>query len=193
LSPRMGLVIDQERCLGCETCTVACRVENKPKAGRWIRVETVGGEHKDTPAGHYPDLRMDFLPRLCMHCTHPPCLEVCASEAIYKRDDGLVVLEGARCNSCMACLQACPYGAICYSSKADVVEKCNLCHHRIDDGLEPFCVICCEGQAMHFGDLDDPLSQVSRLIAARGAFNLMPEAGTSPSVYYCPPRERRKL
>lgn len=193
MSPRLGLVIDQERCLGCETCTVACHMENSPTAGPWIRVETVGGTNKDTPAGRYPDLRLDFLPRLCLHCTRPPCIEACPTEALWKREDGLVLLDQNKCNGCQACLEACPYGAISYSPKTGLVEKCHLCHQRIDQGLEPFCVICCEGQAMHFGDLDDPGSQVSRLIATRGAFTLMPEKGTGPAVYYCPPRERRKL
>jgi len=193
LSPRLGLVIDQERCLGCETCTVACRMENSPTVGPWIRVETVGGERKDTPAGHYPNLRMAFLPRLCMHCTHPPCIEVCPTEAIWKREDGLVLLDEGKCDGCQACVEACPYGAILYSPKTGLVEKCDLCCHRIDLGLEPFCVVCCEGQAIHFGDLDDPTSQVSKLIATKGAFTLMPEAGTTPSIYYCPPREPRRL
>jgi len=168
-------------------------MENSPTVGPRIRVETVGGEGKDTPAGHYPNLRMAFLPRLCMHCTHPPCIEVCPTEAIWKREDGLVLLDEGKCDGCQACVEACPYGAILYSPKTGLVEKCDLCCHRIDLGLEPFCVVCCEGQAIHFGDLDDPTSQVSKLIATNGAFTLMPEAGTTPSIYYCPPREPRRL
>ena len=193
MSPGLGLVIEQERCLGCETCTVACQMENSPTAEPWIRVETVGADRKDTPAGHYPKLRLDFLPRLCMHCTHPPCIEACPTGAILKRDDGLVLLAEDKCNGCQTCVEACPYGAILHSPKTGLVEKCNLCCHRIDQGLEPFCVVCCEGQAMHFGDLDDPTSQVSKLIATKGAFPLLPEAGAGPSVYYCPPREPRRL
>jgi len=156
-------------------------------------VETLGAGRKDTPAGQYPDLSMDFLPRLCMHCASPPCVEVCSSGALWKREDGVVILDGERCDGCQACVEACPYGAIAPSSGTGPVEKCNLCAHRLDQGLEPFCVVCCEGQAMHFGDLNDPASRVARLIASRGAFTLMPEAGTDPAIYYCPPRERRGL
>jgi Fe-S-cluster-containing dehydrogenase component len=90
-------------------------------------------------------------------------------------------------------METCPYEALLLSPEEDKVEKCSLCSHRIDQGLEPFCVICCEGQAMHFGDLSDPSSTVSRLVVERGAFQLNPEAGSGPSVFYCPPRERRRL
>ena len=168
-------------------------MENAPAAGPWIRVETVGGDGKDVPVGHYPDLKMEFLPRLCMHCEYPTCIEACPTGAIGKRGNGLVLLDEDKCNGCQACVDACPYGAISYSAKTGLVEKCHLCQHRIDQGLEPFCVVCCEGQAMHFGDLDDPTSEVSQLITARHAFLLMPETGAGPSVYYCPPRERRRL
>ena len=85
------------------------------------------------------------------------------------------------------------YGAIVFNSETDKAEKCNLCRHRIDEGLEPFCVICCEGQALYFGDLNDPVSKVSKLLSAGNGYTLKPEAGTGPSVYYCPPKEPRRL
>jgi len=190
---RLGLVIDLERCIGCGTCTVACKVENSPTtASSWIWVETLGGQ-KDTPTGQYPDLKMEFIPHLCMHCANPACLEVCHTSALWKREDGLVLLDKEKCDGCQACVAVCPYQAIVYSSKTELVEKCDLCAHRIEQSLEPFCVVCCEGQAMHFGDLNNPASEVSRLVADRDTFTLMHEAGTSPSIFYCPPRERRRL
>ena len=187
------MVIDQERCIGCEACVVACKIENGPTAEPWISVDTVVGNQGDIPVGEYPNLRLDFLPRLCMHCARPPCLEVCSSQALWRREDGLVILDNKKCDGCLACVEACPYRIIIYSPKTGLVEKCDLCAHRIDRGLEPFCVICCEGQAMNFGDLNDPASEVSRLIASRDTFSLMPELGTSPSVYYCRLKERRPL
>jgi len=192
LSRRYALVIDQERCIGCEACTVACKIENKA-ATYWIRVETQNAAKKDTPQGRFPDLMMTFLPHLCMHCDEPPCADACPVEAIVKSEDGPVVLEEQKCDGCRACLDACPYDAICFSQEKEVVEKCNFCVHRIEQGLEPFCVVCCEGQAMFFGDLNDPSSQVSMIVADRETFQLNPEAETGPSVYYCPPKPRRKL
>jgi len=128
-----------------------------------------------------------------MHCANPACVEYCPIGALWKREDGLVLIDGEKCDGCQACVAACPYGTIVYSAEMEAVEKCDLCAHRIDQGLEPFCVVCCEGQAMYFGDLNDPSSEVSRLLADRGTFTLMPEAGTSPSIFYCPSRERKKL
>jgi Fe-S-cluster-containing dehydrogenase component len=193
VAKRLGLVIDQERCIGCEACTVACRVENEPSAGRWIRVETIGGARKDTPAGHHPDLKMEFLPQTCMHCADPPCADACPEAALVKRDDGPVVLDEGKCTGCQACIDACPYEAILHSEEKNLVEKCDLCDHRIDAGLEPFCVVCCEGQAIFFGDLGDPDSEVAQRVAAQKAYQLKPEAGTNPGVWYCPPKERRPL
>ena len=190
MTKRLGLVIDQERCIGCEACTVACKIEHKPANVSFIRVEILGGQ-----AGRerYPDLRMDFLPRLCMQCEYPPCLEACPKEALFKRKDGPVVLDEEKCDGCQICVEVCPYQAVQFNSEKGQVEKCDFCSHRIDQGLEPFCVICCEGQAMHFGDLNDPHSEVSRLISSREGFQLNLEANTHPSVFYCPPRKRRRL
>ena len=104
-----------------------------------------------------------------------------------------VVFEEDKCDGCLACTDACPYDAILSNEEKGTVEKCQLCSHRIDEGLEPFCVVCCEGQAMHFGDLEEPDSEVARLIHDRKAFQLKSQLGTGPSVYYCPPKERRRL
>ena len=192
MKKRFALVIDQERCIGCEACTVACKIENKGTE-RWIRVITEKVVQKDTPQGRFPDLKMSFLPRLCNHCDDPPCVDACPLEALTKREDGPVVLDDERCDGCRICMEACPFGAIFYNRESDKVEKCNLCVHRIDKGLEPFCVICCEGQAMFFGDLNDPAVKAAQIVDDKEPFQLKPEEGTDPSVYYCPPKEPRGL
>jgi tetrathionate reductase subunit B len=192
LKKRFGLVIDQERCIGCEACSVACMLENKTGAPL-IRVKTQNVEQQDTPEGRFPDLKMCFLPMLCNHCAHPPCVDVCPPGALAKRKDGPVVLDEEVCDGCQACIEACPFDAVLYDSEKEKAEKCSFCVHRIDRGLEPFCVICCEGQAIHFGDLSDPDSEVSRIISQKEA--VLPEASgeVEPSVYYCPPRAPRGL
>ena len=192
MNKRLGLVIDQERCIGCEACTVACKIENN-STSHWIQVETLNVAQKDTPSGKFPDLKMEWLPRLCNHCSNPPCVGVCPNEALIKREDGPVILIEENCNGCQACLNACPYNVIQFNEQNNIIEKCHLCVHRIDKGLDPFCVICCEGQAIYFGDFNNPDSEVSQIVKNRETFKLKPEAGTEPSVFYCPPMPRRKL
>jgi tetrathionate reductase subunit B len=186
------LVIDLERCIGCEACTVACRLEND-STQNWIRVETQNTAHDDTHQDLFPNLRMSFLPRLCNHCAIPLCVDVCTLGALYKRKDGPVVLDQGKCVGCKACIEICPYDAILFNTDTQKAEKCNLCIHRTDKGLEPFCVKCCEGQAMHFGDLNDTSSIVSKLLATRDTFQLNPQTGTDPSIYYCKPKAPRGL
>ncbi len=186
MSKRYGLVIDLDRCMGCEGCIIACKVENNLNKVSGIRVDTVGGVHKDTPTGKFPNLSMYYLPVPCMHCDDPPCMDVCTEDAIYKRQDGIVLIDEEKCNSCQACIPACPYDALTYDNHKDAIVKCTLCNHRIDEGLDPFCIVCCEAEAIFFGDLNDPESKVSKLVSQRSAYTLKPEAGTVPAVYYCP-------
>jgi len=192
MSKRLGMAIDQERCIGCEACSVACRLENETDL-LWIKVETQGGVEKDTPSGTHPNLTMNFLPRLCNHCDNPPCVEVCPVDALIKQKDGPVILDKDLCTGCKACITECPYNIISFNEKSNLAEKCNLCVHRINQGVEPFCVICCEGQALFFGDLNDPNSKISQLISSRNTFQILSEKGTDPCVYYCPPKPKMNL
>jgi len=191
-SKRLGMVVEQERCIGCEACSVACRIENN-STDFWIKVETQGTSVKDTPVGRFPDLTLNFLPRFCNHCENPPCIESCPVDALQKRDDGIVILDQNLCTGCQACLDACPYDIIVFDENHNVAEKCNLCAHRVDKGLEPFCVLCCEGQALHFGDLNDPESNITKLLSKDDVFQLKPDEGTKPKVYYIPPRPKKRL
>ena len=188
MASRYGLVIDLERCIGCHTCTIACKLENGFDKDSGIRVQTIGGPHRDTPAGKAPNLSMHFLPKPCMHCDEPPCREACPLEAITKRDDGIVLVDEEKCDGCGSCVSECPYDVLVLDEEKDIVRKCSLCSHRVEEGLDPFCVVCCETEAMYFGDLNDPDSQISKLIAERGAATLDPEKGTGPAIYYCPTR-----
>jgi Fe-S-cluster-containing dehydrogenase component len=192
VNQRLGLIIDQERCIGCEACTVACIKENRGQSS-WIKVLTIDSPHKDTPTGTFPNLSMHFLPTLCNHCQQPPCADACPLAAIVKSSNGPVLLDEEKCDGCQACLDACPYGAINFSDAENKAEKCNLCIHRIEKGLEPFCVICCEGQAIHFGNINDPDSTVAQLFNSGESFCLQPREGTDPAVHYLPPKKPRGL
>jgi tetrathionate reductase subunit B len=136
----------------------------------------------------YPQLSMHFLPVLCMHCETPSCMEVCPQEAIFKRPDSIVMIDVEKCDGCGVCLSACSYDALLLDEQRDIARKCTLCAHRIDQGLEPFCVTCCSAEAMVFGDLNDADSHISKMIKERQAGFVQPEAKTNPAVYYCPTR-----
>jgi tetrathionate reductase subunit B len=189
---QLGMIIDQERCIGCEACTVACKIENNT-TNYWIKIETQGGAVKDTPCGNFPNLTMEFLPKLCNHCENPPCVESCPENALQKRDDGIVLLDQELCNGCQSCLTACPYNIIVFDDETNLAGKCNFCAHRVDQGLEPFCVICCEGQAIHFGDINDSSTAISKLRSEKSSFQLKPEEGTTSKVFYIPPRPKKRL
>jgi len=193
VSKRYGLVIDLERCIGCHTCTIACKVENGIEEGSWMEVRTIGGAGMDTASGEFPDLTMHYEPKPCMHCDEPPCIDACSPGALYKRDDGIVLVDTDKCDGCQMCLSVCPYGVLHFDAAKNVIGKCTFCAGRIDQGLDPFCVICCQGEAMFFGDLADPESEVSRLAASRDAYVLLPGAETGPAVRYLPPMKPRGL
>ena len=188
MAARYGLVIDLSRCTGCQTCVVACKAENGLERASGMRVETIGGPQRDTPAGVHPNLEMHYLPVPCMHCGQAPCLPSCPTEAIYRRPDGIVLIDEEKCNGCQMCLESCPYGVMIYDPEKDKVWKCSLCAHRIDQGLEPFCVVCCEMEAIFGGDVNDAEATVCEMMRAKKAHPLKAELGTDPAVRYCPPR-----
>lgn len=144
-----------------------------------------------------PAMSVHF-PRSCLHCEAPDCVTVCPTGASYKRaEDGIVLVDEDKCIGCKLCSWACPYGAREYSEQRGVMQKCTLCVDRIynesfaESDRKPACVMACPTRARHFGDLGDPASAVSRLVAERDGFALMPELGYAPVNRYLPPRPRR--
>jgi len=187
-----GMAMDLSRCIGCHACSIACKIENGLEVGmNWHRVETIGepgakvGE--DLPAGTFPDLSMYWLPIPCMHCINPPCMAVCPASAISKRADGIVLIDKEKCIGCKYCVWACPYEVPQFNPLDGTVEKCTFCAHRVDQGEEPFCVHVCVYGARVFGDINDPHSEVSKLIARKHGRVLLPEQGVEPAVYYLGP------
>lgn len=209
---RWGMVIDQDRCIGCWTCAVACKEENnQPEGVWWNHILTVGGEELDTPAGEWPELELAYQPVNCFHCENPPCVRVCPVGATYQRDDGIVMMDYDRCIGCRYCMVSCPYSVRVFNWEEPtqippaegtfhvgaaekgprpkgVVEKCDFCYHRVDDGLQPFCIEVCPARARIFGDLNDPDSDVSELIRTKPTERVREDLGTEPSVYYITPR-----
>lgn len=177
-TPRWAFVIEPRRCIDCEACMIACTVENRVPLGHhrnWI-----GHQEK----GAFPNVSVLFTPENCHHCTNPPCERVCPTGATYRREDGLVLIDYDRCIGCRYCMQACPYDARYFDEESGVVDKCTFCVHRLDAGLPPACVETCVGGSRHFGDLNDPASEVSKLLARHRSYTLYPEAGSGPAIYY---------
>ncbi|MDY7077383.1 MAG: 4Fe-4S dicluster domain-containing protein [Chloroflexota bacterium] len=199
-----GMVIDLRKCIGCKACTIVCKRTNKVPTDCWRWIVDCG-------LSEPPERQRTFLPMSCMHCDEPPCMAVCPTGATYQRHDGVVDVYHELCVGCGYCIVACPYRArsIVFHQKPGVADhdldhtehlgvatKCNFCLPLVDAGLTqglqpgldpdatPACVLSCSANALHFGDLDDPDSEVSRLIRENKTARLQEELETEPSVYY---------
>jgi molybdopterin-containing oxidoreductase family iron-sulfur binding subunit len=208
---RWAMAVRTQKCPpGCKECIDACHGEhNVPDFGnpkdevKWIWTEPFGDvfpgqEHK------YVDERMKVKPVLvlCNHCDNPPCVRVCPTQATFKRkEDGIVMMDYHRCIGCRFCIAGCPYGArsmnfrdprpFIKKIKPDfptrskgVVEKCNFCEEKLAKGIVPACVEACKDKALVFGDLENPQSEIRKIIQAQLTLRRRPELGTKPQVYY---------
>ncbi len=173
-----GFIIDNRKCIGCHACTVACKSEHDVPIGvnrTWV---------KYIEKGEFPDTRRLFSVMRCNHCADAPCVEICPTEALYTRADGIVDFDDRRCISCKACTQACPYDSIYINPDTMVAQKCNYCSHRTDIGLEPACVVVCPEHAIISGDMDNPLTEISNLLARETVSVRKAEKGTNPKLFY---------
>ena len=175
---RYGFAIDHRTCIGCHACTVACKTEHQIPVGQfrtWV---------KYVDSGTFPDSTRDFGVMRCNHCTDAPCVEICPTSSLFKRDDGIVDFDSEICIGCKSCMQACPYDAIYIDKDTNTAAKCNFCAHRVDNGLEPACVTVCPTHSIWVGDLEDPASGISQLLAAHETTVRAPEQRTGPNVHY---------
>jgi tetrathionate reductase subunit B len=175
---KYAIIIDASRCIDCKACMIACKVENNIPEGswrNWIRpLLDRSGERKS-----------EFQPGQCMQCDSPSCVAACPVGATYKQPDGLVVIDPKKCIGCGNCITACPYGARYRNSTRHIADKCDFCEHRLKRGEEPACVVTCPTKTRIFGDLNDPQSEVSRLVKEEKLVRVVaPHINTRPNIYY---------
>ena len=155
---RHAIITDLNRCVGCLTCSVACKLVNNVEPGAfWNKVLRIGPHPTSTGSGHFPDVEMYYLPLTCQHCENPECVAVCPTEASHIAEDGTVQINKEKCIGCQFCAMACPYGVRYLNQEERVVEKCTLCQQKTINGELPECVSQCGGRARFFGDLDEGL------------------------------------
>jgi len=180
---KYGIVIDASKCIDCKACMIACKVENNVPEGfwrNWIRpLWDMSGTSKS-----------EFQPGQCMQCETPSCVAACPVDATYKQADGLVVIDSLKCIGCGNCVSACPYGARYRDPGTRQADKCDFCEQRLKRGAEPACVTTCPTKARTFGDLNDPQSEVSRMVKEEKLVRVnAPHVDTRPNIYY---RERTR-
>ena len=173
------IVVNLDRCTGCYSCEITCKMENDVALGEyWNKMLQRG------PFGDYPNMTRYPLPTMCQQCADAPCVHVCPTGASYRDGNNVVLIDREKCIGCKYCMMACPYGVRSWNAAEKCAEKCTLCRERTDRGEEPMCVVCCPTHARIFGDLDDPDSAVSRLRRDQGAEVLLEDKGTRPQVFY---------
>ena len=175
---KYGFVIDNRKCIGCHACTVACKSEHDVPVGvnrTWV---------KQVEKGEYPDTRRVFSVMRCNHCTDAPCVDICPTQALYIREDGIVDFDNRRCIGCKGCMQACPYDALYIDPETHTAAKCNYCAHRVDVGLEPACVNVCPEHAIVSGDMENPSSEIAQLLSRQQVTLRKAEKGTQPNIFY---------
>jgi Fe-S-cluster-containing dehydrogenase component len=175
---RYGMVIDTKKCVSCMDCVIACKTENRVPEGfdrDWLVNESTG---------KFPTISLELRSERCNHCDNPPCVYCCPTGASHIHDlGGIVLVTPDLCIGCKACLASCPYDAR-FIHPDGYADKCTFCVHRVEQAMNPACVSVCPTHCMYFGDLDDPNSEVNKLLNSRKFHSLLPSAGTKPQIFY---------
>lgn len=178
--PRYAMVTDLRKCVACKACTAACSAEWNVPAG-FARTHV----HQAPLQGNFPNLATSPLVAQCNHCDDPPCTAACPTGATYQQADGIVQIDRDLCIGCGYCVDACPYDARFVDPVAKKADKCTFCAPRIARGQLPACVSTCPSGAKHFGDLEDPASEVHRMVYLQGARRIeSKDVAVGPNVYY---------
>ncbi len=202
---KFAMAIDKKRCVACNRCSMACKVEhNLPLGLLWNQALYNGTDRLLVPQGTQEEgLKTEMYTLACQHCDEPACVEACPTGASAKREDGIVTVDYETCIGCESCVAACPYEGVRTNAKdpqwaldfkvgdaavpdivRNTVSKCTFCVERIDRGERPACADICFAHARYFGDLDDPDSEVSKVLAEREYDQLLLDQGTGPNVYF---------
>ena len=171
------LIHNENLCIGCQGCSVACRSENAVSDGVYrLQVQT-------KVSGKFPNLKMDFIRHSCAMCDDAPCVSVCPTGASFQTADGLVLLDRSTCVSCKYCILACPYDARYVEPKTGEIDKCTFCFEtRVSLGEKPACVTVCPTNALAFGDINDPKSEVSKILNIKSHYYPKAELKTKPKL-----------
>lgn len=176
---RWGMIIDLDRCIGCRSCTIACKLQNDTVEKSFSTTVF------DKEIGEYPRARNSFMPVQCNHCENPPCVEVCPEDATFRLSNGIVVTDWSKCTGDGSCIEACPYGARFPDHRfGNRVDKCDFCFNRLQAGLEPACVEACPSKARLWGDLNNPEGEFSKYINTGELVCRKPELGIKTGVLY---------
>jgi Fe-S-cluster-containing dehydrogenase component len=199
-----GMIIDIDKCIGCGNCVRACKAENDVALGEgsfrtWVERYQVSSDDLDhpkvdSPNGGYdgfpeldtanPNVKAFFVPKLCNHCAHSPCVQVCPVGATFESPDGVVLIDKTYCIGCRYCVQACPYGCRYIDHRTMTADKCDLCYHRITKGLTTACCESCPTGARQLVDLKNPHDPVHAFLKANAVHVLKPQMATGAKVYY---------
>jgi Fe-S-cluster-containing dehydrogenase component/formate-dependent nitrite reductase membrane component NrfD len=175
---RLGFLLDSDACIGCHACTVACKSEHDVPLGvnrTWV---------KYIESGSFPNVSRHFSVMRCNQCDDAPCMSICPTNALFRADNGVVDFNDGNCIGCKGCMNACPYDALYINPATNTAQKCNFCNHRIEQNLEPSCVVVCPTNAIKVADLDDPFNMATSIIAREDVSVRSPEQGTNPKVFY---------
>ncbi|MDR3298823.1 MAG: oxidoreductase [Candidatus Accumulibacter sp.] len=190
MKKKYGMVVDVDKCTGCYACFLACKDENcgeefpgytaaQPMTGQfWINLTEV-------ERGTFPKIKLSHIPKLCAHCDKPGCMQMAENGAVYKRDDGIVIVDPVKAVGQKQIVNTCPHRVIFWNEEKQLPQKCDLCAHFLDQGFaNPRCVEMCPTSALVFGDLNDPDSEVARLVAEKNPSSSHPEFGLKENVLY---------
>ena len=187
---RYGIVINIDKCNGCYSCLLACKDEfegndylpfsaSQPSTGKsWMRIS-------ERERGVCPKVKVDYIPLPCLHCKEAPCVKASYNGAVYRRPDGIVLIDPKKSLGQKEIIATCPHRVIHWNEEKSIPQKCTFCVHLLEKGWkEPRCVEACPSGALLFGDLDDPASVISGFIKASPVEEYHPEYGLKPNVVY---------